>query len=53
LFINKLISEEALLKMAKQAEDDYRNGKTKALKSLSDLLKKHSRHGKNLSRFLA
>lgn len=34
-----LISEDELLAMAKRAEEDYRAGKTKALKSLADLMK--------------
>ncbi len=33
-----LISEDELLKMAKDAENDYRNGETKELKSLADLM---------------
>jgi len=35
-----LISEDELLKMSKDAEKDYKAGKTKKLKSLSDLMKK-------------
>lgn len=35
-----LISEDELLKMAKEAEKDYKAGKTKKLKSLADLIKK-------------
>jgi len=38
-FEKSLISEDELLKMAKKAEKDYRNGKTKKLKSLMDLCK--------------
>ena len=33
-----LISEDELLEMAKNAESDYHNGKTKELKSLADLI---------------
>lgn len=36
---HSLISEDELLKMAEQAEKDYRAGKTKKLKSLGDLIK--------------
>ncbi|MBD3331176.1 ribbon-helix-helix protein, CopG family [Candidatus Peregrinibacteria bacterium] len=35
-----LISEDELLKMAKESEKDYKSGKTKKLKSLADLMKK-------------
>ncbi|MFH0820907.1 MAG: hypothetical protein V1908_03985 [Candidatus Peregrinibacteria bacterium] len=35
----QLISEEELLAMSKEAEQNYKMGKTKVLKNLSDLMK--------------
>jgi len=35
----QLISEDDLVKMSKKAEKDYKEGKTKKLKSLADLMK--------------
>lgn len=35
----QLISEDELIKMSKKAEQDYKSGKTKKLKSLADLMK--------------
>lgn len=37
--MKELISEEELLAMAKEAEKDYKKGKTKKLESLADLMK--------------
>jgi len=36
--MKELISEEELLEIAKQAKKDYKNGKTKVLSSLEDLM---------------
>ena len=37
-FANNMIQEDELVDMAKQADKDYRTGKAKKLKSLSDLI---------------
>lgn len=37
-FMRSAISEDEVLKMAKEAESDYKKGKTKELKSLADLM---------------
>lgn len=37
--VDQLISEEELLAMAKKAEENYKKGKTKKLRSLKDLMK--------------
>ncbi len=36
--VKELMSEEELLEIAKQAKKDYKNGKTKVLSSLEDLM---------------
>lgn len=37
--VESMISEDELLAMAREAEADYKKGKTKKLKSLADLMK--------------